>query len=82
MKTSHYLEKIGTEAVHRMRRQKLRNGHPFMINSKDLVTNQCYLEYPNGCIKLVSMQKAARDFNIIRELSEFEAHSLRIRHQF
>ncbi len=82
MKTFHYLEQRGTEAVRRMRQQKLRSGYPFMINSKDLITNQCYLEYPNGSIKLVSIKKDAREFNIIRELSESEAHSLRVRHQF
>ncbi len=53
-----------------------------MINSKDLLTNQCYLEYPNGTIKLVTIAKAARFFDIVRELSIAEATNLRLRYKF
>ena len=74
--------KKGTEAVKKLRLQKLINGHPFMINSNDLISNQCYLEYPDGSIKLVTIKKNARDFNIIRELSTTEANTLRIRYNF
>ena len=74
------IEKRGTEAVRKHRLQKLKNGFPFMINSKELLSNQCYLEYPSGVIKLVSITKAARDFNIIRELSPVEADNLRKRY--
>jgi hypothetical protein len=76
------MEKRGTEAVRRLRLQKLKDGFPFMINSKELLSNQCYLEYPNGIIKLVSFTKAARDFTIIRELSSAEADNLRTRYKF
>lgn len=76
------IEKKGTEAVRKLRLQKLKNGFPFMINSKELLSNQCYLEYPNGVIKLVSFTTAARDFNIIRELSPVEANKLRTRYKF
>jgi hypothetical protein len=76
------MEKRGTEGVRKLRLQKLKNGYPFMINSKELLSNQCYLEYPNGIIKLVTFTKAARDFSVIRELSYTEANILRSRYKF
>lgn len=76
------IENKGNEAVRKLRLQKLRSGHPFMINSKELLTSQCYLEYPNGVIKLVTIKKSSRDFDIIRELSVTEAQSLRKRYKF
>ena len=76
------IEKKGTEAVRKLRLQKLKTGYPFMINSKELLSNQCYLEYPNGAIKLVTFTKASRDFNVIRELSITEANTLRSRYKF
>jgi hypothetical protein len=76
------IEQKGTEAVRKLRRQKLQNGLPFMINSKELLSTQCYLEYPNGVIRLVTFTRAARDFDIIRELSLLEANSLRARFKF
>ena len=36
-----------------------------MINTKELASNQCYLEYPNGTIILISVIHAANDINII-----------------
>jgi hypothetical protein len=45
--------KIDNDAVKELRLHKLRNGQPFMINSKDLKCNQCFLEYPDGTIQLV-----------------------------
>jgi hydrogenase maturation factor HypF (carbamoyltransferase family) len=53
------IEKKGNDAVRRLRLQKLRSGHPFMINSNDLESYQCYLEYPDGSIKLVLMNRLA-----------------------
>jgi hypothetical protein len=76
------LEKKALEAVRKLRLRKLRSGHPFIINSKKLLTNQCYLEYPNGIIKLVTFTKAAWDFSIIRDLSPNEAQSIRLRYHF
>ena len=73
------IEKIGNEAVQELRLQKLRNGHPFMINSKELESNQCYLEYPDGKILLVYLKNGAREFTVIRTLSPTEAESLRKR---
>lgn len=76
------IEKIGNEAVQELRLQKLRNGHPFMINSKELESNQCYLEYPDGKIQLVFLKNAAREFTIIRALSLAEAEALRKKYGF
>jgi hypothetical protein len=76
------IEKIGNEAVQELRLQKFRNGHPFMINSKELKSNQCYLEYPDGTIQLVFLKNAAREFTVIRTLSLREAESLRKRFGF
>lgn len=50
-----------------------------MINVKELSSNQCYLEYPNGSIKLVTVLHASREINVIRELSSIEATQLRER---
>lgn len=72
----------GTLAVKRLREHKLRNGLPFMINTKELATNQCYLEYPNGIIKLVTIAKSANGLDIIRELTATEAQHLRRRFHF
>jgi hypothetical protein len=76
------IEKKGTEAVQELRLQKLRDGHPFMINSKELKSDQCYLEYPDGTIQLVFLKNAAREFTVIRTLSLPEAESLRKRFGF
>lgn len=72
--------KIGTDAVKELRLEKLRNGHPFMINSRDLEPRQCYLEFPDGVIQLAYLEKNARDFTIIRKLSAAEAAALRKKH--
>ena len=68
--------------VKKLREQKLRAGLPFMINVKELASNQCYLEYPNGTIKLVSIISSTRDFDIVAELNTSEANSLRERLNF
>jgi hypothetical protein len=81
MKTYHKLAARGTEAVLRMRQQKFRNGHPFMINTKELASGQCYMEYPDGRIKHVAIETSSRGLKVIRELSGIESDSLRKRHQ-
>ena len=62
------IEKIGNEAVQELRLQKMRGGHPFMINSRELGFRQCYLEYPDGKILIVFLRTAAREFTVIRTL--------------
>lgn len=76
------IEKKGNEAVKKLRSQKLADGHPFMINSKDLEDYQCYLEYPDGSIKLVYLIKSATAFTVLRTLSSAEAQDLRKKYQF
>ena len=76
------IEKIGNEAVQELRLQKLRGGYPFMINSKELESNHCYLEYPDGKILLVFLKNAAREFTVIRTLSSAETDLLRKRYGF
>lgn len=68
--------------VKKLREQKLRAGLPFMININELSSNQCYLEYPNGVIKLVSIISSSRNINVIRELNASDANNLRKRLNF
>ena len=68
--------------VKKLREQKLRAGLPFMINVKELASNQCYLEYPNGVIKLVSIVSLTRDINVVKELNSSDADDLRKRLNF
>jgi hypothetical protein len=71
------IERNGTAAVKRLRLKKLSNGLPFMINTKDLPGNQCYLEYPGGTIELVKIERSAKDFTVIRTLSSIEVTAIR-----
>lgn len=77
MSTIEITSRKGTNAVRKLREQKLRNGLPFMINVKELSINQCYLEYPNGSIQLIPVVLSTRDIDVIRELSSTEGNHLR-----
>ncbi len=68
--------------VKKLRDQKLRDGLPFMINVNELSSNECYLEYPNGEIKLISIAPSSREFKIIKELNTSDANNLRKRLNF
>jgi hypothetical protein len=68
--------------VKKLRDQKLRDGLPFMINVNELSSNECYLEYPNGDIKLISIAPSSREFKIIKELNTSDANNLRKRLNF
>ena len=81
------IEKRGNEAVRKLRLQKLQKGTPFMINSKELPAGQCYLEYPDGKIVLVSLSKNSMDYSVTRELTieenamirkKFKLHSIHV----
>lgn len=74
---SNPIEVHGNIAVRNLRQMKLSNGRPFMINSKDLPTHQCYLEYPGGKISLMTLAPNNRDFILIRDLSNTEATKIR-----
>ena len=67
------LEKTGIEAVKNLRERKLKSGQPFMINSNALPSDQCYLEYPNGSIELVSLCRKSSDFKVITTFTMEEA---------
>ena len=71
------MAKAGTNAVKRLRLKKLKSGHPFMINSSELPSGQCYLEYPDGKINLVTISTNGREFILLRELSVLESNKLR-----
>ncbi len=74
-----HIEKKGTAAVKRLRRQKLAKGLPFMINANDLPPHQCFLEYPDGSILLVALAENGRDFDQIRVLTPQGTAQLRLR---
>jgi len=72
----------GTNRVRKLREEKLKMGLPFMINTKELASNQCYLEYPDGTIKLITVSHRTNDIDIIGELTANEAETLRDRFNF
>ena len=82
MSTVKLTTKKGTNAVKKLRVKKLRSGLPFMINAKELASDRCYLEFPNGSIKLVTTIRLNNDFDVIRELTSVEANDLRVRFHF
>ena len=71
------LEQSGLLALQLLRKNKLEKGHPFMINSGKLPVDQCYLEFPDGRIQLVTLCRTRMDFEIVRELSAKEQTTLR-----
>lgn len=71
------IEKTGIQAVRMLRQEKLNKGLPFMINSHVLPSGQCYLEYPDGTIHLVSLCRTKNDFEVIKELNAEEENTLR-----
>jgi hypothetical protein len=72
-----FIEQRGTDAVKKLRIDKLSHGKPFMINVRSLPSGQCYLEYPNGKIVLATYSSKSRDFITIRELPTEESTALR-----
>ena len=71
------LEQSALLAIQLLRKNKLEKGHPFMINTDELPLGQCYLEYPDGSIKIVTIDRKIYDFKIISVLSVEENNSLR-----
>ncbi|MEO6329488.1 MAG: hypothetical protein ABIO55_11160 [Ginsengibacter sp.] len=55
-------------AIKLLRKKKFSQGLPFMINSDLLPSEQCYLEYPDGSIKLVEADSEGFDFKVLEEL--------------
>lgn len=80
LKSIQDIQKTGNEAVRRLRRQKLSTGRPFMINSKKLPKGQCYLEFPDGHIELVSITPTKRDFHIIKQFTNSQSINIRMQY--
>lgn len=72
------LEQIGHKAILELRLNKLSRGKPFMINSNNLPSHQCYMEYADGKITIEQINESRNDFEVVRELSAKEAAQLRI----
>jgi len=64
-----------TVAILQLRKDTHAKGFPFMINTVDLPTHQCYLEYPDGSIRLVYAKN--NDFADVRKLSKREQKIIR-----
>ncbi len=75
------LEKSGIQAIKILRESKLKNGLPFMINSNELPSDQCYLEYPDGSIQLVSLCRKNNDFKVIAQYSSADGSQIREKYQ-
>jgi hypothetical protein len=75
------IEKSGLQAIKNLRERKLKNGQPFMINSNSLPSGQCYMEYPNGSIALVSLCRKSSDFKVITEYSAKQVNLIRKKYQ-
>jgi hypothetical protein len=75
------LEKSGTAAIKHLRESKLKSGQPFMINSNELPSGQCYLEYPDGSIVLVTLCRNTSDFKVINKYSSKEISQIRKKYQ-
>ena len=72
------LEQIGHRAILKLRLNKLSRGKPFMINSNNLPSHQCYMEYADGKITIEQINETRHDFEVIRELSAEEVAQLRM----
>ena len=73
------LENIATKAVHRLRTETLVSGQPFMINVNGLPANQCYLEFPDHSIELVTFVQEKNDFVTVKKLGAHDRDRLRKR---
>ena len=71
------IEQAGRRAVQMLRKETHEKGFAFMINSTKLPAGQCYLEYPDGAIQLVRINRAKFDFEEVRELSQEEQTAIR-----
>lgn len=71
------MEARANDAIRKLRKQKLSQRIPFMINSNELPTHQCYLEYPDGNIELVTTSNETIDFKVVRSLNSRETKRLR-----
>jgi hypothetical protein len=75
--TAKRIEQSGLEAVKLLRKKKHRQGLPFMINSDILPPDQCYLEYPDGSMKVVEANSRKSDFVVIEDVNPKFAKQLK-----
>ena len=66
-----------TNKIKSLRKEKHAQGLPFMINSDELPSYQCYLEYPDGTIKIAEANSKESDFIIIEELDFLNAELIK-----
>ena len=71
------IEKMGSDAVRKLRKLKLEAGKPFLIHSKDLPQQHSYMEFPDQSIKIVTVSSNKREFTIVNILSSNEVNTLR-----
>ena len=69
--------KYAIKRIKSLRKEKLSQGLPFMINSDELPSYQCYLEYPDGSIKIAEANSGESDFLIVEELDFLNAEVFR-----
>lgn len=77
--TARNLEQSANKAIQILRKKKLQQGLPFMINSDILESNQCFLEYPDGSLKIVEADSRGLDFRVVMDLSASETKQLKKR---
>lgn len=77
MMTAKINNRSAINRIKSLRKSKLSQGIPFMINSESLPSYQCYLEYPDGSIKIVEANSKDMDFKVIEELDFLNAEVLR-----
>jgi len=71
------MQKSASKAIRSLRKKRLKQGLPFMISSDMLPSHQCYLEYPDGTIKIAEAGQRGSDFKIIEELDYFNIEFIR-----
>ena len=59
------LEQSGMLALQLLSKAHFEEGHPFMINADKLPADQCYLEFPDGTIQLVTISRRKQDFEVV-----------------
>jgi hypothetical protein len=69
--------KSAINKIKSLRKEKLLQGIPFMINSDDLPSHQCYLEYPDGSIKIAEVNSRDSEFRIIEELDFLNTENIK-----
>ncbi len=71
--TAKEMEQSARRKIRLLRKNKLKLGLPFMIGFDDLPQGQCYLEFPDGSIKIAEAAPCGNVFKIIGGLDPFNA---------